>query len=383
MVKNIVYFIIGVMAVFMIRPLQIMAAEGNMTAETDGKLSIGIEAPHAILMEASTGMILYEKEANVSVSPASVTKIMTMLLIFEALEENKIKLEDTVVVSEKAASMGGSQVFLESGEKQTVDTMLKCIAIASANDACVAMAEYVSGSEEAFVKQMNERAKSLGMKNTHFVNPNGLDAPEHFSTARDLALLASYAMKNPVFAQTVSTKTVSFGNRILRNHNKLLWLVEGADGVKTGFTKAAGRILVSSAVRDDRRLIAVTLNAPSDWRDHSVLLNEGFERYCVRNVVRKDQLVGTVEVEGGENCRVQLLAAEDFDYSLAEEERPQLMIPGTGFVYAPVTKGAEAGFAYVLIDGNAVGKVPLVYGKTIEQRLTEEKGFFEKLFAGK
>ena len=138
MVKNIVYFIIGVMAVFMIRPLQIMAAEGNMTAETDGKLSIGIEAPHAILMEASTGMILYEKEANVSVSPASVTKIMTMLLIFEALEENKIKLEDTVVVSEKAASMGGSQVFLESGEKQTVDTMLKCIAIASANDACVA-----------------------------------------------------------------------------------------------------------------------------------------------------------------------------------------------------------------------------------------------------
>ena len=274
-------------------------------------------------------------------------------------------------------------MYLQAGEVLTIQELLYGLMLSSGNDAAVALAIYCGGTAEGFAELMNDKARVLGLSNTHFENPNGLDSPGHYSTARDLAVLASYAMENPIFAKTVSTKSIWVGERYLTNHNKLLWQVEGADGVKTGFTKAAGRILVSSATREGRRLIAVTLNAPSDWQDHSNLLNDGFSRYTVRQVVCKGQQVGTVEVEGGEHCRVALLAAEDFSFSLAEEERPQLMIPGPGFVYAPVTEGAEAGFAYVLIDGNAVGKVPMVFGKTIEQTATEEKGFFEKLFPGK
>ena len=170
----------------------IEATEGKAEA-TEGKAEtagIEISAPSALLMEASTGQVIYEKDADSKRPPASVTKIMTLLLIFDALENGKIKLEDKVTTSEYAASMGGSQVFLEPGEVQTVDTLMKCIAVASANDACVTMAEYISGSEEVFVEQMNERAKGLGMTNTHFVNCNGLDAEGHLTTARDIALMS-------------------------------------------------------------------------------------------------------------------------------------------------------------------------------------------------
>ena len=337
-----------------------------------------ISAEKAIVLDAATGRVLYEKSADRQSLIASTTKIMTALVVCE-----QCNVLDRMRIPKEAVGIEGSSMYLKEGEVLTLQELLYGLMLSSGNDAAVALAIYCGGTVEGFAQLMKDKARVLGLRTTHFENPNGLDSPGHYSTARDLAVVAAYAMENPIFAKTVSTKSIRVGERYLHNHNKLLWQVEGADGVKTGFTKAAGRILVSSAVRDGRRLIAVTLNAPSDWRDHSVLLNEGFERYCVRNVVRKDQLVGTVEVEGGENCRVQLLAAEDFDFSLAEEERPQLMIPGTGFAYAPVTKGAEAGFAYVLIDGNAVGKVPLVYGQTIEQRVTEEKGFFEKLFAGK
>ena len=193
--KKYIYRLMSVMLLAaLIFPMSAYAASEEETAEE--MLSIGINAPHAILMEVSTGTILYEKDANTPAAPASVTKIMTMLLIFEALADEKIKLDDTVVVSEAAASMGGSQVFLEPNETQTVETMLKCIAVASANDACVAMAEYVSGSEEAFVNKMNERAKALGMKNTNFVNCNGLDADGHVISAYDVALMSREHLLN-------------------------------------------------------------------------------------------------------------------------------------------------------------------------------------------
>ena len=227
---------------------------------------------------------------------------------------------------------------------------------------------------------MNDKARSLGLSGTHFENPNGLDSPGHYSTARDLAILAAYAMENPVFYKTVSTKCVKVGERSLHNHNKLLWQVEGADGVKTGYTKAAGRILVSSATRQGRRIIVVTLNAPDDWSDHAHLLEAGFARYQTERIVSAGDKIAEVEVEGGQRCRVEILAAEDFDYALAAQEQPQLMLPGAGFVYAPVTEGAEAGFAYVLIQGKAVGKIPVVYGQTVELLPEEEKGFLEKLF---
>ena len=192
--------------------------------------------------------------------------------------------------------------------------------------------------------------------------------------------MAAYAMENPIFAKTVSARQVKMGERYLTNHNKLLWRLEGADGVKTGFTKAAGRILVSSAEREGRRIIAVTIDDPSDWQDHAALLEEGFSRFSHRKIVNAGDCVGMVEVAGGENCRVEVCADVDFEYALAEEEHPCLVLPGPGFVYAPAVEGADAGFAYVLINGKAVGKVPVVYGATVEQTETEEKSFWEKLF---
>ena len=335
-----------------------------------------VSAEKAILLDAVSGRVLYEKNADAQSLIASTTKIMTALVVCE-----QCNVLDRMRIPKEAVGIEGSSMYLKEGEVLTLQELLYGLMLSSGNDAAVALAIYCGGTVEGFAELMNDKARILGMKNTHFENPNGLDSPGHYSTARDLAVLAAYAMENPIFAKAVSTKSIRVGERYLTNHNKLLWRVEGADGVKTGFTKAAGRILVSSATRDSRRLIAVTLNAPGDWQDHTVLLNDGFARYAVRNIVRKGQLVGTVEVEGGENCRVQLLAAEDFDFSLSQEENPQLMVSGPGFVYAPVTEGAEAGFAYVLIDGNAVGKVPLIYGQTIEQTVTEEKSWIQKLFS--
>jgi D-alanyl-D-alanine carboxypeptidase len=187
-------------------------------------------------------------------------------------------------------------------------------------------------------------------------------------------------MENPIFYKTVSAKNVKAGERHLTNHNKLLWKVEGADGVKTGFTKSAGRILVSSATREGRRIIAVTIDDPSDWNDHAALLEEGFSRYISRKLVSAGDVVGTVDVMGGDRCRVEIRAAEDFAYPVAPEEKLCLALPGPGFVYAPAVEASDAGFVYVLLGGKAVGKVPAVYGATVEQTKTEEKGFWQKLF---
>lgn len=274
-------------------------------------------------------------------------------------------------------------MYLREGEVLTIQELLFGLMLSSGNDAAVALAIYCGGTVEGFVELMNDKARLLGLRNTHFENPNGLDSPGHYSTARDLAVLAAYAMENPVFCKTVSAKTVTVGDRYLRNHNKLLWMVEGADGVKTGFTRAAGRALVSSATRDGRRIIAVTLNDPNDWQEHQALLEEGFARFHVQRVVTAGDRIGELEVAGGDGGRVEILAAEHFVYALAPEENPQVALPGPGFVYAPVAEGADAGFAYVLIQGKAVGKFPVVYGRTVELEREEPESLWEKLFGRK
>ena len=251
--------------------------------------------------------------------------------------------------------------------------------LSSGNDAAVALAIYCGGTVEGFAEMMNDKARVLGLSGTHFENPNGLDSPGHYSTARDLAVLAAYAMENPIFYKTVSAKNVKVGQRYLTNHNKLLWRVEGADGVKTGFTKAAGRILVSCATRDGRRIIAVTINDPSDWQDHAALLEAGFSQYRHEQIVKAGDLVGSMEVIGGENRVVEILAAENFEYAIAEGESPQVVLPEPGFVYAPAVEGADAGWAYVLIGNKTVGKLPVVYGQTVEKTPEEEKSLWQKL----
>lgn len=338
-----------------------------------------ISAEKAILVDATTGRVLFEQKADDRSLIASTTKIMTALVVCE-----QCNVLDRMKIPKEAVGIEGSSMYLQEGEVLSLQELLYGLMLQSGNDAAVALAIYCGGTVEGFAAMMNDKAKVLGLTGTHFENPNGLDSPGHYSTARDLAVLASYAMKNPIFAKTVSAKTVTVGHRHLRNHNKLLWQVEGADGIKTGYTKAAGRILVSSAMQNGRRLIAVTINAPDDWRDHAALLEDGFSKYQVRKLVAADERVGKMEIAGGESGDVELLAAEDFSYPVAENETVSLVLPGPGFVYAPVVQGADAGFVYVCIDGRAVGKVPVIFGQTIEQfRQEEKKSLLEKWFGGK
>ena len=335
-----------------------------------------VSAQRAYVLDAVSGRVLYEKNATERSLIASTTKIMTALIVCE-----QCNVLDRMRIPKEAVGIEGSSMYLREGEVLTLQELLYGLMLSSGNDAAVALAIYCGGTVEGFAELMNDKARILGLNGTHFENPNGLDSPGHYSTARDLAVLAAYAMENPIFAKTVSAKSLKIGERYLTNHNKLLWRVEGADGVKTGFTKAAGRILVSSAVRDGRRIVAVTMDDPDDWDDHAALLEEGFSRYIVQRVVTAGEYVDTLEVVGGENHKVEVLAAEDFDYALAPDEHPQLALPGPGFVYAPAVEGAEAGFAYILIEGKAVGKVPVVYGETIEQTKEEERSFLQKLFS--
>jgi D-alanyl-D-alanine carboxypeptidase len=337
-----------------------------------------VSAEKAIVLDALTGRVLYEKHADQQSLIASTTKIMTALIVCE-----QCNVLDRMRIPKEAVGIEGSSMYLREGEVLTLQELLYGLMLSSGNDAAVALAIYCGGSVEGFAQLMNDKAHLLGLNDTHFENPNGLDSPGHYSTARDLAVLAAYAMENPIFYKTVSAKTVTVGERCLRNHNKLLWQVEGADGVKTGFTKAAGRILVSSATRNGRRLICVTLNDPNDWADHASLLEEGFSRYSVQRIISAGDQIGTLEVESGRGNRVEIIAAEDFDYPLSKDETPMVMLPGPGFVYSPVTEEDDAGFAYILIDGNAVGKIPVVYGRTIERETEEEPNLLEKLFGRK
>lgn len=337
-----------------------------------------LSAEKAVLLDAQTGRVLYEKRGDERALIASTTKIMTALIVCE-----QCNVLDRMRIPKEAVGIEGSSMYLREGEVLTIQELLYGLMLHSGNDAAVALAIYCGGTVEGFAQLMNDKAHRLGLTGTHFENPNGLDSPGHYSTARDMAILAAYAMENPIFARTVSTKTVKAGNRSLRNHNKLLWRLEGADGVKTGFTKAAGRILVSSATRQGRRLVAVTMNAPNDWQDHMSLLEDGFSRYSVQSVVSKGDCLGLVEVAGGDAGYVRLLAAEDFSYSFSEDEEPDVVLQGPGFVYAPVVAGQNAGFAYVCIGDKAVSKVPLIYGETVEQSEEPQRSLLDRLFGGR
>lgn len=360
---------------------EIVSEEDTERTEGEAVSSIDVSAPSAILMEPFTGKVIFEKDADTPRPPASVTKIMTMLLIFDALESGKIKLEDEVTTSEFAASMGGSQVFLEPGEIQTVDTMLKCISVASANDACVAMSEYICGSEEEFVRQMNERAKGLGMENTNFVNCNGLDAEGHVTTARDIALMSRELItKYPQIqnycmiwmeniTHTTSKGSSEFG---LTNTNKLVRQYPYATGLKTGSTGEAKFCVSATAKKDDIDLIAVIMAADDSkarFKDATTLLNYGFGKCKLYRDTEPEKLKN-MKVDNGIEEEIPIVYEYTFSYldtSGADVSGVTKDLKLKKTVKAPVKKGDKVGEATYFLNGNEIGKINIVAGKSMEK----------------
>lgn len=364
------------LSVAVVPGIQTLAEEPDAAQKTEGQqeAEVEVQAPSAVLMEASTGAVLYEKDADTRRAPASVTKIMTMLLIFDALEDGKIALEDEVSTSEYAASMGGSQVFLEPGETQSVDTMLKCISVASANDACTAMAEYIAGSEEAFVKMMNERAAGLGMKNTTFQNCNGLDTEGHLTTARDIALMSRELIEKypkihdycmiwmDTITHTTKKGTSEFG---LSNTNKLVRQYPYATGLKTGSTDEAKFCVSATAEKDGMELIAVILggeNSKQRFQDATKLLNYGFGK-CQVYEDNDPPKLKPAEVQGGVKEQILCEYADTFRYldtsgaNLAGVTKKAQMKQS---VKAPVKKGQKVGELVYKLGEKEIGRVEIL-----------------------
>lgn len=361
--------------------LAFQAALPVVYAEENGADSLGVTAPSAILMEASTGTVVLEKNAHEKLPPASVTKIMTLLLIFDAISQEKIQLDDTVTTSEHAASMGGSQVFLEAGETQSVDTMIKCISVASANDASVAMAEYVAGTETLFVEMMNERAKGLGMNDTHFVNCCGLDTEGHVTSAYDIALMSRELItKYPQIHNystiwmeniTHATKrgTEEFG---LTNTNKLIRQYPYATGLKTGSTSLAKFCVSATAEKDGIELIAVIMAAPDPkgrFADATALLNYGYAKCTLyRDTDELPQV--TVPVRGGVEEELVGEYAGTFSYlSTTGQDLTDMKKKwyAKTEVEAPVEKGQQIGKLVYYLDGQELGKIEIVAAKAVDR----------------
>ncbi len=342
--------------------------------------SLDLSAPSVLLMEAETGTILYQKKEHTARPPASVTKVMTLCLIFDAIEKNQISLTDEVTVSEYAASMGGSQVFLEAGEVQTVETMIKCISIASANDACVAMAEFVSGSEEEFVAQMNKKAADLGMEDTHFVNCCGLSADGHVTSAYDIALMArELSVRHPqihdyctIWMENIIHRTQKGDKEFgLANTNKLLKQYPYATGLKTGYTAAAKYCLAATAEKDGIKLIAVLMAAPdikSRTADAQTLFNYGFS---VCRVFQDNNLpkLRDIAVKKGEKDEVALVYESSMNYVSTSGEdlskiTRKIKIPKS--VTAPVKKGDTAGKVIYYLDKKEIGHINILYDDSVE-----------------
>ena len=323
--------------------------------------SLSVSAQSAVLIDAASGRVLFEKDAHRRLGMASTTKIMTALVVAESCD-----LSHTVRIPKAAVGVEGSSVYLVEGEELTVEQLLYALLLSSANDAAVALALTVADSVEEFADRMNRCARELGLQDTHFVNPNGLYDEDHYTTAYDLAIISAHALQNPTIRQIVSTykKTIPLcgkeGTRVLVNHNKLLRLYDGAIGVKTGFTTKTGRTLVSAAEREGLRLVAVTLNAPDDWRDHTAMLDYGFSRFTTVLLTERGQETFVLPAVGGDSDSLTVRNDEPLLVVLPAnhgEIRTQIQLPR--FVYAPVAAGEKVGEAVYFCNGRQIGSVPL------------------------
>ncbi len=357
----------------------------------ESNTDLGLNAKSAILMEESTGNILYESNPDERLPIASVTKVMTMLLIMEAVDSGKISLDDMVTVSENAMSYGGSTMFLETGEQLTVNDMLKGIAVASANDGCVAMAEHLAGSESAFVDMMNEKAKELGMENTHFMNTNGLDEDDHYSSARDVAIMSRELMKHETIFNYTSIwmDTLRGGKFQLANTNKLIRFYDGANGLKTGSTSKALCCLSAAAKRNDMQLIAVVLGAPTSaerFASAKSLLDYGFANYAVNTQITAGDEVQKIAVEKGVDKEVDVVAGDSCSTLVkkGQEDNITKEIKIDETITAPIEAGQKIGTMTISRDGEVIADIDLNASSAVEKKGIGViiKDFFATIFFG-
>ena len=323
-------------------------------ALTCGSNAVSTSAASAVLIEQTSGRVLYQQNPDEERLIASVTKIMTAVVALEHGDKNR---SYTVTAQDMAE---GSSMYLKPGDTLLLEELLYGLMLVSGNDAALAVAHCVSGELEDFVALMNRTAEELGLTHSHFANPNGLDAEGHYSSARDLSVLAAYALENQDFRRIVSTASVTIGERYLANHNKLLRMCEGCIGVKTGFTKAAGRTLVSAATREGMTLVCTTLNDGDDWNDHMALYDYGFANYHMETAVPAGRVLASTLVRNGTEASVPLAATEDLQYPLAEGETLKIVARVPVSVSAPVVPGQVLGEVCAYLEDEEVASVDLI-----------------------
>jgi len=331
-------------------------------------LPLANNAASAVLMDAYSGQILFSKEPHKRVAPASVTKVATMLVAIDAISKGKVKWDDRVVASEAAWELGGSQIWLEPGEEFSLRDLMIAIAVGSANDACVAVAEHIAGSQEAFVDLMNQKVKALGLHDTHFVNSYGLPAEGHYTSAYDMAVLAREALKNPELIQLTSIKRydkIRKGRPILDNTNKLLWWYKGADGLKTGWTSEAKYCLVSTVERDHLRLICSLFGVPQPrghFSESIKLYNWGYANYSFQELLPPGRVMGEVRVGKGVVTQTPLVTLHRIGMLVKKGEKQDLktVVKIPSFATAPLPRGSLVGEVDLLAGGKVIDRVPLV-----------------------
>ena len=339
-----------------------------------------VSAKSAVLIDGESGELLCSKNPDERLSMASTTKIMTALVAIENGD-----LGSVVEIPREAVGVEGSSIYLYEGERLTLEQLLYALLLESANDAATAVAIHIGGSVENFAALMNEKSAELGLESTHFENPHGLDSEQHYTTARELAIIAAEAMKNPKLREIASTKKKTIplndteGVRLLINHNRLLKSYDGAIGVKTGYTKKSGRCLVSAAERDGLTLICVTLSAPDDWRDHTALMNYGFSNYESRVICKEGELRHLLPIVGGENDHVTLTNTSEIRITLPKGASAiECRIEARGFEYAPICEGDVPGRAIFLLDGKEIASSPLVASYSVN-KAKNKKSLWERI----
>ena len=359
------------------------------TEPLNPEIDLALPAKSAILMEASTGRILYQSNEDEQLPLASVTKIMTLLLVMEDVEKGVVKLEDKVNITEHAMSMGGSQIWLKPGEDMTVNELLKATCVASANDAAMALAEHISGTEEMFVERMNAKSKELGMENTVFKNPTGLDAEGHFSSSKDIAIMSRELIKHPLILEytTIWMDSLRGGETELVNTNKMVRFYEGCTGLKTGTTNGAGCCVSATAERDGLSLIAVVMGSATSaerFASATTLLDYGFSKYEMAEIPDFSEEYKTVSVKGGEkeDVGIEFQVQSQILVPKGQKEKMKVAVAMSEELNAPIEKVQTVGKVVVTVDETVIGEYPILTTEAVE-KFTLISGFttlFESLF---